>query len=1590
VADFDARVQVVVEAKKALDTIKQIENRVRQLTEDTKKIDIAVQERRSAQRDVNRQRSALRNALALDAATALYQRRLTQIGRLRGDLNQDQQKTLQLAKDTASAAKEDLDLMQAAATALGRLIEQRNELNRAEKKSFDLQRRSGAFTERIDKLSRTAGNDVQGLQAIRDRNKELSKLAKARKDEAIDVAEEIERELRAKEDAFKRLQDSRKRASQQAIEQQKLENRVLKDAKRIYAQKLDEVNKDRIKRLNTRTSFAGLEEQAENIRRGFAEAAFKDFADKTKTQKVWREFFDASEVERSRFRAIREKEDKEVAKNYADAVADAEKRRKEKLDQQATLDKRKLQGTQFEGDRIAAEIDLARRAMKLLGQDIDATAAKTEKLEEGVKKTRQAATGSGTAAPTRKARTPGASLLPEFDAKSAQLQREYKKSVQEIGQENVKLLDLSRERLDKQSKSVKLARIEERIFASGAALRAGEIQQAKQLNAEAEQLLNTERQRSKLAEKRLNKRRDNNKKALGNALVSGAFPALFGGGLGQSLGGLIGGAIGSKAGLGELFGIVGSAIGGAIESAVRFAERLSTELLTATSAMEALNAAGIQYSATQEKIARDAKKVGDFVGAQNVVDNALQEQIGVDQQTLQGIASPVKLLDNAWKRLTATAGAALGTVFAPFVALLAGALEIVSAVFRAFNQIIGAVRALLNLIPGFKFFIDQANEAVLKTTTEYQKQLSLLDQQTEALKKKARAEAEIQKLQTDSLRIDDRSEQALRDLGELRGGRAAAVGVTDRVQAQRIKDLQEQKKLEQEIQRIRLENPSTTDEQRLKINEQILAQVEQSGAQSLTAAQDRANTLISQARVAAFNLEDDINRKRERGQERLLRRQQSIRESIENKILNLRRQQEDIYTNTARLIEDVQVKGVRFALDTAQKISELRRRDAELAINTAKTVARIRGAFLGEEARNRQEFQVGLQAAVNTYKNERKQIEEDARIQILQTRLDEFEAILKIERFREDQAKKIARINEDSVRYVAKIRRDLEEYTRQTAKAVKDAQLVRIRAVEAELELLRANAKANAAYFTQQSIAPGVDAASAQILSGQAQAELRKAEVYKKALDEIITDLVRQAEKIKIEFPKLEIPDLPSLQDDTSRATEAQTALESYMSQVRQRITLLTQEISLGESQNKLLKESTDLYFNQISQYQSLSTATQQRIQQQMQLNELVRQGLTLSQAEAEVERQKAERAALQTIEDSSIILNDPSIPEAVKEEFRNLNAELLESIESFEKLRKFEQSFGFKLQKRITEVTSEFNEMTDAANAVSRVAADVSNTIGAGFADVATAGFDDLFSSMFGLEKQTKSVQEAFADMFKAIGQQFLNFAQDLVAKALEKFILNAVADIFGASLEGIVENGPLLASNSALTSAVVANTIAVKANTVALAVPKLAKGGVATGGMPHIVGEVGPELFIPRETGTVVPNNKLMQALEDMAEPRMSGGAVAANQPYKVGESGPELFVPDDGLSPYDVARSSMVTAGKTVTTKEQAKKEEQVYEELRTDSAQDINVRYESTVINEQTYVTEEQFQAGLKVGIKQARSQTLKQFRNRPAVRGKAGI
>lgn len=113
-----------------------------------------------------------------------------------------------------------------------------------------------------------------------------------------------------------------------------------------------------------------------------------------------------------------------------------------------------------------------------------------------------------------------------------------------------------------------------------------------------------------------------------------------------------------------------------------------------------------------------------------------------------------------------------------------------------------------------------------------------------------------------------------------------------------------------------------------------------------------------------------------------------------------------------------------------------------------------------------------------------------------------------------------------------------------------------------------------------------------------------------------------------------------------------------------------------------------------------------------------------------------------------------------------------------------------------------------------------------------------------------------------KDIAEQFkpINMAQEAVKKGW---------DSIGNAVDQFVETGKFKFGDFARSvladlAKMIAKALIFKAINAALGglgipIPGLANGGPAKGGKPYIVGERGPELFVPQGNGTVVPNNKL-----------------------------------------------------------------------------------------------------------------------------------
>ena len=129
------------------------------------------------------------------------------------------------------------------------------------------------------------------------------------------------------------------------------------------------------------------------------------------------------------------------------------------------------------------------------------------------------------------------------------------------------------------------------------------------------------------------------------------------------------------------------------------------------------------------------------------------------------------------------------------------------------------------------------------------------------------------------------------------------------------------------------------------------------------------------------------------------------------------------------------------------------------------------------------------------------------------------------------------------------------------------------------------------------------------------------------------------------------------------------------------------------------------------------------------------------------------------------------------------------------------------KLRKEALGLTEDLHDQTDL--------------VGKAFEDLSVTISNDIKEGIKGLIKGTSTL----GDLLNNIADRFLDLALN---QALFGDILGSSGDKGGGIL-GFLTGG------------------------------KLAKGGRAAGGKSFLVGEKGPELFVPRSTGTVVPNNKL-----------------------------------------------------------------------------------------------------------------------------------
>ena len=130
----------------------------------------------------------------------------------------------------------------------------------------------------------------------------------------------------------------------------------------------------------------------------------------------------------------------------------------------------------------------------------------------------------------------------------------------------------------------------------------------------------------------------------------------------------------------------------------------------------------------------------------------------------------------------------------------------------------------------------------------------------------------------------------------------------------------------------------------------------------------------------------------------------------------------------------------------------------------------------------------------------------------------------------------------------------------------------------------------------------------------------------------------------------------------------------------------------------------------------------------------------------------------------------------------------------------------------------------------------------------------DSFETSFLSIVKGTKSVERAFGDMLNGIADHFFKVAAKLMANKLQQGILGLLTSGLGGGLG----TTPFKAAPGTFGTNIPSGAN-LKAGSFGISTIKRANGGSVTKGGSYTVGEKGPELFVPRRSGTIIPNDKL-----------------------------------------------------------------------------------------------------------------------------------
>ena len=301
-----------------------------------------------------------------------------------------------------------------------------------------------------------------------------------------------------------------------------------------------------------------------------------------------------------------------------------------------------------------------------------------------------------------------------------------------------------------------------------------------------------------------------------------------------------------------------------------------------------------------------------------------------------------------------------------------------------------------------------------------------------------------------------------------------------------------------------------------------------------------------------------------------------------------------------------------------------------------------------------------------------------------------------------------------------------------------------------------------------------------------------------------------------------------SITDRARVLTEQEMALNNTTTAVEAQTTATTALTTAQKGDVKARRDVVAELYNEIALLRLSRTETEQETQLRELRNELSREGqeLTIMEQE-EVTRLLGVRNELTASIERENELKTQAM--ALRAELASGSEQEAAELMRLQELRQMNLLTEEEYQKAVRKTRLDF---ADSATGINYILLQTNKVV-----DNFARSFEDNFISA--LTDKTVTAREAFGNFAKDVAKEMLRIA-------IRATITRHAVEALNAALGIPTKPAPPIPTGTA-------------ASLGAAGVEQLQTGGPARAGRPYLVGEQGPELFMPSSSGTVVPNHRL-----------------------------------------------------------------------------------------------------------------------------------